>query len=143
MAVAIRHAAALGAANPGGAPPPIARVRHFKPSQDPAFTATLRDVVGLYLDPPAHSLVLSVDEKSQIQAVDRTQPGLADEEGSGREAGTMTHDYIRHGTTTLSATRMSSTARSSACMARHRHNTHAAALSGALARRELLSPRQT
>src|SRR5215469_15706889 len=49
---------------------------HFKLSQDPAFAAKLRDVVGLYLDPPAHSLVLSVDEKSQIQALDRTQPGL-------------------------------------------------------------------
>ena len=52
------------------------RVRHFKLSQDPAFATKLRDVVGLYLDPPAHSLVLSVDEKSQIQALDRTQPGL-------------------------------------------------------------------
>jgi hypothetical protein len=51
------------------------RVRRFKLSQDPAFAAKLRDVVGLYLDPPAHSLVLSVDEKSQIQALDRTQPG--------------------------------------------------------------------
>src|SRR5271156_123158 len=52
------------------------RVRRFKLSHDPAFAAKLRDVVGLYLDPPAHSLVLSVDEKSQIQALDRTQPGL-------------------------------------------------------------------
>ena len=52
------------------------RVRRFKLSQDPAFAAKLRDVVGLYLDPPAHSIVLSVDEKSQIQALDRTQPGL-------------------------------------------------------------------
>ena len=76
------------------------RVRRFKLSQDPAFTAKLRDVVGLYLDPPAHSLVLSVDEKSQIQALDRTQPGLPMKKG---RAGTMTHDYIRHGTTTLFA----------------------------------------
>src|ERR1700746_2002190 len=52
------------------------RIRRFKLSQDPAFAAKLRDVVGLYLDPPAHSLVLSVDEKSQTQALDRTQPGL-------------------------------------------------------------------
>ena len=73
------------------------RVRRFKLSQDPAFAAKLRDVVGLYLDPPAHSLVLSVDEKSQIQALDRTQPGLPIKKG---RAGTMTHDYIRHGTTT-------------------------------------------
>ena len=76
------------------------RVRRFKLSQDPAFAAKLREVVGLYLDPPAHSLVLSVDEKSQIQALDRTQPGLPMKKG---RAGTMTHDYIRHGTTTLFA----------------------------------------
>ena len=69
------------------------RVRRFKLSQDPAFAAKLRDVVGLYLDPPAHSLVLSVDEKSQIQALDRTQPGLPMKRG---RAGTMTHDYIRN-----------------------------------------------
>ena len=76
------------------------RVRRFKLSRDPAFAAKLRDVVGLYLDPPAHSLVLSFDEKSQIQALDRTQPGLPIKKG---RAGTMTHDYIRHGTTTLFA----------------------------------------
>jgi hypothetical protein len=76
------------------------RVRRFKLSQDPPFAAELRDVVGLYLDPPAHSLVLSVDEKSQIQALDRTQPGLPIKKG---RPGTMTHDYIRHGTTTLFA----------------------------------------
>ena len=60
----------------------------------------VRDVVGLYLDPPVHAVVLSVDEKSQIQALDRTQPGLPLKKG---RAGTMTHDYIRHGTTTLFA----------------------------------------
>jgi hypothetical protein len=60
----------------------------------------LRDVVGLYVDPPAHAIVLSVDEKSQIQALDRTQPGLPLKKG---RAGTMTHDYERHGTTTLFA----------------------------------------
>jgi hypothetical protein len=69
------------------------RVRGFKLSQDPAFAAKLRDVVGLYLDPPAHSLLLSVDEKSQIQALDRTQPGLPMKRG---RAGTITHDYIRN-----------------------------------------------
>jgi hypothetical protein len=76
------------------------RVRRFKPSQDRAFAAKLQDVVGLYLDPPAHSIVLSVDEKSQIQVLDRTQLGLPIKRG---RAGTMTHDYIRHGTTTLFA----------------------------------------
>ena len=76
------------------------RVRQFKLSQDPAFVDKLRDVVGLYVDPPAHAVVLSVDEKSQIQALDRTQPGLPMKKG---RAGTLTHDYKRHGTTTLFA----------------------------------------
>jgi transposase len=76
------------------------RVRQFKLSNDPNFVAKLRDVVGLYIDPPAHAIVLSVDEKSQIQALDRTQPGLPLKKG---RAGTMTHDYKRHGTTTLFA----------------------------------------
>jgi transposase len=76
------------------------RVRQFKLSNDPAFAAKLRDVVGLYVDPPAHAVVLSVDEKSQIQALDRTQPGLPMKKG---RAGTMTHDYKRNGTTTLFA----------------------------------------
>src|SRR5579859_1824261 len=76
------------------------RVRQFKLSNDPHFAAKLRDVVGLYVDPPAHAIVLSVDEKSQIQALDRTQPGLPIKKG---RAGTMTHDYKRHGTTTLFA----------------------------------------
>jgi transposase len=76
------------------------RVRQFKLSNDPQFVAKLRDVVGLYVDPPAHAVVLSVDEKSQIQALDRTQPGLPIKKG---RAGTMTHDYKRHGTTTLFA----------------------------------------
>jgi transposase len=76
------------------------RVRQFKLSNDPAFVDKLRDVVGLYVDPPAHAVVLSVDEKSQIQALDRTQPGLPMKKG---RAGTMTHDYKRNGTTTLFA----------------------------------------
>ena len=71
------------------------RVRQFKLSNDPDFVAKLRDVVGLYVDPPAHAIVLSVDEKSQIQALDRTQPGLPMKKG---RLGTMTHDYKRHGT---------------------------------------------
>jgi len=76
------------------------RLRTFKLSRDPQFAEKLMDVVGLYVDPPAHSVVLSVDEKSQIQALDRTQPGLPMKKG---RAGTMTHDYKRHGTTTLFA----------------------------------------
>jgi transposase len=111
--------AALGAADLGGAPPAAHRVRRFKLSQDPAFAAKLRDVVGLYLDPPAHSLVLSVDEKSQIQALDRTQPGLPIKKG---RAGTMTHDYIRHGTTTLfAALNVLDGTVTGQCVARHRH----------------------
>ena len=68
------------------------RLRTFKRSNDPAFAEKLRDIVGLYVDPPAHSLVLSVDEKSQIQALDRTQPGLPLKPG---KAGTWTHNYKR------------------------------------------------
>ncbi|MEM9764491.1 MAG: IS630 family transposase [Pseudomonadota bacterium] len=76
------------------------RLRSFKLSHDPAFAEKLMDVVGLYVDPPAHAVVLSVDEKSQIQALDRSQPGLPMKKG---RAGTMTHDYKRNGTTTLFA----------------------------------------
>jgi len=76
------------------------RYRQFKLSTDPNFVDKLRDVVGLYVEPPAHAIVLSLDEKSQIQALDRTQPGLPLKKG---RAGTMTHDYKRHGTTTLFA----------------------------------------
>ena len=76
------------------------RWRTFKLSKDPAFAEKLVDIVGLYVEPPAHAVVLSVDEKSQIQALDRTQPGLPMKKG---RAGTMTHDYKRNGTTTLFA----------------------------------------
>ena len=76
------------------------RYRQFKLSNDPNFVGKLRDVVGLYVDPPTHAIVLSVDEKSQIQALDRTQPGLPMKKG---RLGTMTHDYKRNGTTTLFA----------------------------------------
>jgi transposase len=76
------------------------RIRTFKLSKDPKFADKLKDVVGLYVDPPAHAVVLSVDEKSQIQALDRSQPGLPMKKG---RAGTMTHDYKRNGTTTLFA----------------------------------------
>ena len=76
------------------------RIRQFKLSNDVAFVDKLQDVVGLYVSPPAHAVVLSMDEKSQIQALDRTQPGLPMKKG---RSGTMTHDYKRHGTTTLFA----------------------------------------
>lgn len=76
------------------------RWRTFKLSNDPAFVTKLHDVVGLYVDPPAHAIVLSVDEKSQIQALDRTQAGLPMKAG---HPATRTHDYERHGTTTLFA----------------------------------------
>jgi transposase len=76
------------------------RWRQFKLSKDPAFAEKLHDVVGLYVAPPAHAVVLSIDEKSQIQALDRTQPGLPMKKGRGA---TMTHDYKRNGTTTLFA----------------------------------------
>ena len=76
------------------------RVRRFKLSKDPEFVPKLREIVGLYVNPPEHAIVLSVDEKSQIQALDRTQPGLPMKKG---RAGTLTHDYKRHGTTTLFA----------------------------------------
>lgn len=75
-------------------------VEYFKLSTDPDFVAKLRDVVGLYVDPPKRAVVFSFDEKSQIQALDRTQPGLPLKKG---RAGTLTHDYQRHGTTTLFA----------------------------------------
>lgn len=76
------------------------RVKSFKLSRDPKFLEKLTDVVGLYLNPPQQAVVLCVDEKSQIQALDRTQPGLPLKKG---RCGTMTHDYKRHGTTTLFA----------------------------------------
>jgi transposase len=81
-----------------GIKPHLART--FKLSRDPRFEDKLLDVVGLYLNPPQHALVLSCDEKSQIQALNRTQPGLPIKRG---RAGTFTHDYKRHGTTTLFA----------------------------------------
>src|SRR2546429_9988183 len=76
------------------------RVRQFKLSNDPQFAAKLHEIVGLSANPPSHAIVLSVDEKSQIQALDRTQPGLPMKKG---RAGTITHDYKRHGVTTLFA----------------------------------------
>jgi len=95
------------------------RTRQFKLSRDPQFAAKLHDIVGLYVNPPAHAVVLSVDEKSQIQALDRTQAGLPMKKG---RCGTMTHDYIRHGTTTLfAALNVLDGTVIGRCMQRHRH----------------------
>ena len=94
-------------------------VKTFKLSNDPHFIEKLEDVVGLYLNPPEHALVFCIDEKSQIQALDRTQPGLPIKKG---RAGTMTHDYKRHGTTTLfAALDILKGEVIGQCMARHRH----------------------
>jgi transposase len=96
------------------------RMRTFKRSRDPSFAAKLSDVVGLYVDPPAHAVVLSIDEKSQIQALDRTQPGLPIKPGRCQ---TMTHDYKRHGTTTLfAALSVLDGTVIGRCMQRHRHS---------------------
>ncbi len=102
-------------------------VRSFKLSNDPNFAEKVQDIVGLYLDPPINAVVLSIDEKSQIQALDRTQPGLPLKKG---RAQTMTHDYKRNGTTTLFAalvaakpegvTQMQTGEVIGACMPRHR-----------------------
>ena len=95
------------------------RLRSFKQSRDPDFVAKLAAIVGLYMAPPRHAVVLSVDEKSQIQALDRTQPGLPLKPG---KAGTFTHDYVRHGTTTLfAAFNVLEGTVFGRCMQRHRH----------------------
>ena len=94
-------------------------VRGFKLSNDAAFAEKLVDIVGLYMNPPDRALVLAVDEKSQIQALDRTQPGLPLKKG---RAGTLTHDYKRHGTTTLfAALNVFDGTVIGRCAKRHRH----------------------
>jgi len=95
------------------------RLRTFKRSNDPAFAEKVEDIVGLYMDPPMHTVVLSIDEKSQIQALDRTQPGLPLKPG---KCGTMTHDYKRNGVTTLfAALNVQDGTVLGRCMAQHRH----------------------
>jgi transposase len=95
------------------------RLRTFKRSNDPKFAEKVEDVVGLYMDPPAHAVVVSIDEKSQIQALDRTQPGLPLKPG---KCGTMTHDYKRNGTTTLfAALNILDGTVIGRCMKQHRH----------------------
>ena len=117
-------------ANAGVSPSTVGRIwkahglkphltRTFKLSNDKRFAEKLEDVVGLYLNPPENAIVLSCDEKSQMQALDRTQPGLPMKKG---RCGTMTHDYKRHGTTTLFAalnTRNGSVIET--CLPKHRH----------------------
>ena len=94
-------------------------VRRFKLSNDPQFAAKLQEIVGLYVNPPDRAIVLSVDEKSHIQALDRTQPGLPMKKG---RAGTITHDYKRHGVTTLfAALNVLDGKVIGQCMKRHRH----------------------
>ena len=94
------------------------RVRSFKISNDPKFADKLKDVVGLYVDPPAHAVVLSIDEKSQIQALDRSQPGRPMKKG---RCAMMTHDYKRNGITLCSPPSTSSSKITGRCMQRHRH----------------------
>ena len=95
------------------------RLRTFKRSNDPAFAEKIEDIVGLYIDPPMHTVVLSIDEKSQIQALDRTQPGLPLKPG---KCGTMTHDYKRNGVTTLfAALNVRDGTVLGRCTAQHRH----------------------
>ena len=95
------------------------RVKRFKVSRDPKFVEKLEDIVGLYMSPPEHALVLCCDEKSQVQALDRTQPGLPMKPG---RAATMTHDYKRNGTTTLFAAMNTLDGTViSRCEQRHRH----------------------
>jgi hypothetical protein len=109
----------LGAADLAGARPSPHQVRSFKLSSDPNFATKVEDIVGLYVDPPAHAVVLSIDEKSQIQALDRTQPGLPMKPG---RLGTMTHDSKRNGTTTLFASfNVLDGTVIGRCMQRHRH----------------------
>jgi len=98
------------------------RQRHFKLSTDPFFVEKVRDIVGLYLNPPDKAMVLCVDEKSQIQALDRTQPSLP--MGIGYVEG-VTHDYVRHGTTTLFAALNIATGQVlTVCKRRHRHQEY-------------------
>jgi transposase len=95
------------------------QTRLFKLSNDPQFASALQEIVGLYVEPPAHAVVLSIDEKSEIQALDRTQPGLPMKKG---RCGTMTHDYIRNGTTTLfAALNVLDGKVIGRCMQQHRH----------------------
>jgi hypothetical protein len=115
----LRPLAGFGPAHLAGAQTAAASPAHLQASRDPGFAAKLTDIVGLYVDPPDHAVVLSLDEKSQIQALDRTQPGLPIKPGRCQ---TMTHDYKRHGTTTLfAALSLLDGTVIGRCMQRYRH----------------------
>ncbi len=117
-AVGLGHTSVQRIWNAHGLKPHL--TRGFELSNDKQFVEKAQDVVGLYLNPPDKALVLSVDEKSQVQALDRTQPGLPMKKG---RAGTMTHDYKRHGTTSLFAALDVATGTViGQCMKRHRHH---------------------
>ena len=95
------------------------RLGTFKLSTDKQFVEKLEDIIGLYLSPPEHALVSSCDEKSQMQALDRTQPGLPLKKGRGQ---TMTHDYKRHGTSSLfAALNILDGSLTGCCEKKHRH----------------------
>jgi DDE superfamily endonuclease len=114
-----RHLARFGAAHLAGKQIAAAPAAHLQALAGPRLCHKLADIVGLYVDPPAHAVVLSIDEKSQIQALDRTQPGLPIKPGRCQ---TMTHDYKRHGTTTLfAALSVLDGTVIGRCMQRHRH----------------------
>ena len=115
------------------------RLRSFKRSRDPDFLAKLTAIVGLYMAPPRHAVVLSLDEKSQIQALDRTQPGLPIKPG---KCATMTHDYKRNGTTTLfAALNVLDGTVLGRCMQRHRHQEFIRFLNAVSAPRRSSRPR--
>jgi len=104
------------------------RVRTFKRSRDPNFAAKLTDIAGLHMDPPTQAVVLSIDEESEIQALDRMQPGLPIKPG---RCGTMTHDYKRHGATTLfAALNVLDGSVIGRCMQQHRHEEFIRFLNG-------------
>src|SRR5271157_5007016 len=106
-------------ANLAGARTQTSPAKELQTVTGPKFVEKLLDVVGIYLNPPQHAVVLCVDEKSQIQALDRTQPGLPLKKG---RCGTWTHDYVRHGTTTLFAALNAASGKvSGECYPHHRH----------------------
>ena len=119
MSFAPPQRARVSSARGDAVPRTLTLIRTFKVSKDPRFAEKLEDVVGLSLNAPEHAIVLCCDEKSQVQALDRTQPGLPLKKG---RAGTMTHDYVRHGTTTLfAALNIADGTILGQCQNRHRH----------------------
>ena len=131
----ISHTSVQRIWNEHGLKPHLART--FKVSNDPDFAKKVEDIVGLYLDPPEKAMVLAVDEKSQIQALERTQPGLPMKKG---RAGTITHDYKRHRTTTLFAALNVATGKViGECLPRHRAKEFLVFLKRSTVKRSLTS----